>query len=80
MAKHVAEHLTLEEQFALRSESGELIWIGRIARPDSLYDASLSAQTFEEAEQAILNPNDSEEIDDVNLENATGDIKRVHIK
>ena len=40
------EILTGNEQTALRSELGKLMWIARIARPGAIYDASVPAQTY----------------------------------
>ena len=40
------EILTGNEQAALISELGKLMWVARIARPGAIYDASESAQTF----------------------------------
>ena len=53
--------------------------IARIARPYSLYDASVSAQTSEADDQVILNPIDFDEIFDVNLTNEAGNFIHVHI-
>ena len=40
------EILTENEQTALRSELGKLMWIARIAPPGAIYEASASAQPF----------------------------------
>ena len=68
------DRLTLEEQFALRSELGELIRIARIARPDALYGASVSAQAFGSVGESVINPNDFDAISVVNL---TKDIRNI---
>ena len=39
----------------------------RIERPESLYDSSSSAKTFETIGESIINPIDFEEVADVNL-------------
>ena len=52
----------------------------RIARPDALYGASVSAQTVDGNGQLILNPADFEEIVGVNLAKSTDDIKHVHVE
>ena len=44
------EILTENEQAALRSELGKLMWIARIARPAAIYDDAASAQTFSTGE------------------------------
>ena len=48
------EILTENEQTALRSELGKLMWIARIARPGAIYDASAAAQTFSVEEMVIF--------------------------
>ena len=48
------EILTENEQAALRSELGKLMWIARIARPDAIDDASAAAQTFSVGEMGIF--------------------------
>ena len=42
-------------EFELRYGLPELIWVARIARPVALYDASVSAQTFEDVKSALRN-------------------------
>ena len=54
--------------------------IARIARPEALYGASVLAQTFEAADEAILNPIDFDGIADLDLAKATGGIKNNHIR
>ena len=41
--------------------------IARIARPDALYDASVSAQTCDTIDETIIYPIDIDEIDDLDL-------------
>ena len=65
----------MEEKCAQRSELGELMRIARIARPDVLYDATVYAQTSETINEAIINPIDFGEIDDVDWDKATANFK-----
>ena len=58
----------------------QLMRIGGIEMPDSLYDASISAQTFEGVGQVIINQIDFEEIVEVDMTRATGVIKFPRIK
>ena len=53
MAKQVCDSLTADGKFALRSERGELMPIGRISRPGALYDATVAAQTSGDANTAL---------------------------
>ena len=76
----VGERLTLEGQFALRSALWKLTRIARIARPATIYDASVSDRLFEANGQAISHPIDSEGIADVNSAIETGDIKQGIVK
>ena len=52
-ATQMGEPLTPDDQCALRSELANLLRIARIARPDALYDAPISGQTFAAADRAI---------------------------
>ena len=45
-SKQKGDFLTEEEQSAMRSELGKLMWLARIARPDAIYNASAAAQNF----------------------------------
>ena len=45
-SKQKDDFLTDEEQSAMRSELGKLMWLARIARPDAIYDASAAARNF----------------------------------
>ena len=49
--------------------------ISLISRHDALYGAPMSGKTSEEANQAILNPIDFEEVIYVNIAKEGGDIK-----
>ena len=49
--------------------------IGRIARSDALYDASIPAQIPVEIEQVIINPIDFDEIVEADITKATEIIK-----
>ena len=53
--------------------------ITRIARPDALYGASVSARTSETIEESIINPIDPDEVVDANLVRAknTGKYSRM---
>ena len=55
------EILTENEQTALRSELGKLMWIARIARHDAIYDASAAAQTFSVEKMEIFIEEEGEE-------------------
>ena len=48
--------------------------IDRIARPDALCDASVSAQTSEASDASIINRLDFDEVGDVNITKAHGGI------
>lgn len=74
------EPSTEEEQFALRSESGKLMRIGRIAGHGALRPSSVSAQTSKAINEAIISPIDFEEIDNANSTKETGNIKRKRIQ
>ena len=70
--KQKKETTTEEAQFELRSELGEIMRIARIARPGALYDASVTAQTFETIDVTIISPTDFEGIVDVNSTTVIG--------
>ena len=65
--EQMGEPLTPEGRCALRYELGNLMMIARISRPDALYDASISGQTFAVEDHAIQNPIDFDEFTDVNI-------------
>ena len=67
----MSDPLTGHEQFTLRTEMGKLMRAARIARPDSLYEASVSGPIFATIEESVVNPIDVGEIVDVNLARAT---------
>ena len=75
----MGEPLTGEGAFALRSELRKLMRIARIARPVALYDASFSAQTFENIDESIIYPIDFAEVVEVNLIESIGGISHSHI-
>ena len=58
----MGEPLADEEQFTLRSDTGRLMRIDRIAWPDALRGASVSLQTFGPNDEAIINPIDSKKL------------------
>ena len=53
--------------------------IARIAMPDALYGASVSAKTFESINESITNPIDFNDVVDVYLTKAIGGISHSHI-
>ena len=67
--------LTAGGQFALRSEPGQLMWVGRIPRPVALYGASVSTQTFEGVNRSLENSSFVEETDDADF-TRDGEISR----
>ena len=71
-SKQTNDPLTAAEQFALRSELGELMRISTIERPGALYGALVLSQTFETVGESIVMPIDSEEIGDMNSERDIG--------
>ena len=75
----MGEPLTEEEQFALRSELRKLMRISRISSPGELYDASVSAHTFETINGTIINPISFDEAVDANLAKECGNSTRPHI-
>ena len=52
----MGDSLIVSQQFALRSDAWGLLRISRIARPDSLYDASVAARTFWLVNRALGDP------------------------
>ena len=73
------ETLTAEWQFALRCELWGLSRIARISRPGALYDASISAKTFEDFGRSIGNLSDSDEVFEARVTKANGNLKFPHI-
>ena len=73
--KQMEGHLTPGEQYSLRSELVQLKRIARIAMPDALYDASVSARTFAAQEQVILNPIAIGDVVDANIPKSTENLK-----
>ena len=53
--------------------------ISRIANPCALYGASVSAQTFDSMDDAIINPIDFDAIAESHLEKAMATITHPHI-
>ena len=68
MATQMGDSLTVEEKFVLRFEVVvELMWIARIAIPDSLCNASVAAGAFGDVNRPTGKPSLSDESTESNI-------------